>query len=114
MPPRDKGHAGGVSLVVCDSFQVMANVKTTSYIDAVNNIARDNMRADLRDALAPHLAQIVNLTRGAVLTQEYLRELVARIDALEARIEAVELLPWRRLPALPEGGAPTPQDPNAS
>jgi len=96
----------------------MANVKTTSYIDAVNNIARDNMRADLRDALAPHLAQIVNLTRGAVLTQEYLRELVARIDALEARIEAVELLPWRRLPSLPakppEGGVQTPQEPDAS
>ena len=85
-------------------FQAMANVKTTSYVDAVNRMARDAMLADLKQTMVPLADQMANLIK-------IMMELEGRMHAVEeqaARDHQI-LQALRDYFDHREGGAPYPQ-----
>jgi hypothetical protein len=61
----------------------MANVKTTSYIDAVNRVARDAMVQDLAEVLMPLREVITNLSKISMNQSQLILDLRERIERLE-------------------------------
>jgi hypothetical protein len=61
----------------------LAFVKTTSYIDAVNTVARNAMHADLSAAVAPLIEITTNLHRISMQLAQSVDDLRERVTELE-------------------------------
>ena len=66
----------------------MANVKTTAYIDAVNNIARQKMLADIQRVMEPWTEVTQSLRTVCLELRDKIDELQQRVSLLEQHATA--------------------------